>query len=237
MHKLTTEEFIEACKEVHGTLYSYEKTVYADSRSPVIVTCKVHGDWHPVAYSHKAGKGCQACHLVNVTDGTRKTTEQFIQDAKTVHGEKYDYSKSAYIGARKKITITCPEHGDFEQLASDHTVQGSGCRSCQSCGFNTSKPAKLYILTADNLVKIGITNRKVEDRLRSINKTSGLPFTIHTVKHFDNGAQAADIETAMLRELRADYKQPTTLFDGSTECFYDVSPEALAERIDSAKST
>jgi hypothetical protein len=30
----------------------------------------------------------------------KKTTEQFIDDAKIIHGDKYDYSKVIYINAR-----------------------------------------------------------------------------------------------------------------------------------------
>ena len=35
----------------------------------------------------------------------KKTTEQFIEDAKLVHGDKYDYSLVEYITAKEKIKI------------------------------------------------------------------------------------------------------------------------------------
>lgn len=59
----------------------------------------------------------------------KKTTADFIADARAVHGNKYDYSKAVYTGALKKLIITCPEHGDFEQTANSH-LQGSDCRQC-----------------------------------------------------------------------------------------------------------
>ena len=43
----------------------------------------------------------------------RKTTEQFIKEAKMVHGDKYDYSKVEYINNRTKVCIICPKHGEF----------------------------------------------------------------------------------------------------------------------------
>ena len=40
----------------------------------------------------------------------RKTNEEFIQQAKEIHGDKYDYSKVEYIGANNKVIIICREH-------------------------------------------------------------------------------------------------------------------------------
>lgn len=54
---------------------------------------------------------------------------EFINRAKSIHGEKYDYSKTMYEGYRKKITIICPIHGEFEQRVLSH-LQGKGCPLC-----------------------------------------------------------------------------------------------------------
>ena len=45
--------------------------------------------------------------------GKRLTTDEFIEKAKKVHGDKYDYSKVEYVDSVTKIYITCPEHGGF----------------------------------------------------------------------------------------------------------------------------
>ncbi len=59
----------------------------------------------------------------------RKTTKEFITSAIGIHGDKYDYSKVVYIGAKSNITIICSTHGEFEQLPSNH-LNGSGCNLC-----------------------------------------------------------------------------------------------------------
>jgi hypothetical protein len=59
----------------------------------------------------------------------RKTNEEFIKECTIVHNQYYDYSKTNYTGAKNKVTITCPIHGDFEQKASHH-LSGSGCKYC-----------------------------------------------------------------------------------------------------------
>ena len=60
---------------------------------------------------------------------TRKTTQQFIEEAKKVHEDKYDYSKVEYIDCKTKVLIICPKHGEFWQRPSEH-LRGHGCSKC-----------------------------------------------------------------------------------------------------------
>ena len=48
------------------------------------------------------------------------TIEKFIEKAKLVHGDKYDYSKVDYINAKTPIIIICPEHGEFIKTPDKH---------------------------------------------------------------------------------------------------------------------
>lgn len=57
------------------------------------------------------------------------TTEGFIAKAKTVHGERYEYKNANYVNTAAKLTITCFEHGKFEQAPNDH-LGGHGCPMC-----------------------------------------------------------------------------------------------------------
>jgi hypothetical protein len=57
------------------------------------------------------------------------TTEEFIIKAKSIHGDKYDYSITNYVNSYSKIKITCPEHENFEQTPNSH-LNGSGCYKC-----------------------------------------------------------------------------------------------------------
>ena len=61
----------------------------------------------------------------------KKTTEQFIEEARKVHGNKYDYSKVKYNGTHIKVCVVCPKHGDFLQRPSDH-LSGLGCNLCSN---------------------------------------------------------------------------------------------------------
>lgn len=58
-------------------------------------------------------------------------TEIFIEKAKLVHNNKYDYSLVDYKTTRIPIKIICPNCGEFEILPHSH-LQGIGCTYCIS---------------------------------------------------------------------------------------------------------
>src|ERR1019366_4886258 len=65
-----------------------------------------------------------------MTSNIKLTTEEFIERAIKVHGDKYDYLPTQYQGRRKEITINCKEHGIFSQMAFYHLRGQEGCRKC-----------------------------------------------------------------------------------------------------------
>ena len=61
--------------------------------------------------------------------GKKINKEIFINRARVVHGDKYDYSKVDYVDSKHDVIIICPKHGEFKQRANHH-LQGSGCGKC-----------------------------------------------------------------------------------------------------------
>jgi len=125
----TREKFIEKAINIHGDLYDYMKVEYIDSQTNVIIICKEHGDFNQIPNSHLQGKGCIKCAQIRAANSQRKTTDEFIKEARDIHGNTYDYMKVLYINSHEKIIIICQTHGDFEQTPSDHLRSG-GCREC-----------------------------------------------------------------------------------------------------------
>ena len=127
--KLTTEDFIQKAHEVHGDKYDYTKSIYTKRHEKLIITCPVHGDFVQEAGAHLCGQGCPKCGRLNTINKQKDTLETFINKAKKVHNNKYDYSKVNYINSKTPIKIICPIHGEFQQVPIYHT-QGSGCPKC-----------------------------------------------------------------------------------------------------------
>ena len=71
------------------------------------------------------------------------TTEEIVKQFKLKHGNKFDYSKVKYVNAKTKVTITCKEHGDFEQSPESHR-RGSGCPICKGRGQTTKSIIKEF---------------------------------------------------------------------------------------------
>lgn len=66
--------------------------------------------------------------------GVFLTQAEFVARSRSVHGDRYDYTKAVYTYGKNKVTVTCKVHGDFNQYARDH-MTGHGCRRC----FNDSR--------------------------------------------------------------------------------------------------
>lgn len=76
----------------------------------------------------------------------RLTTEEFIRRAKSIYGNKYDYSKAKYTGSNNKITIICKKHGEFKQRPVHHLNKYNGCAMC--CGSGKYLGTKIFIKKA-----------------------------------------------------------------------------------------
>ena len=127
--KLTKEEFIKKSKEIHGDKYDYSKVNYVNTYTRVVIICPIHGEFEQRPQDHLEGRGCQKCSLIEASNKNRDTTDEFIEKARKVHGDRYDYSKVNYIDHKTPVTIVCPEHGEFEQIPSSHLL-GYGCPVC-----------------------------------------------------------------------------------------------------------
>ena len=139
--KLTTEEFIEKAKKVHGDKYNYSLVDYNGNKKKVKIICPKHGVFEQKPNSHISSKsGCPKCKSLNLNKKFKITTSQFIEKARQIHGDKYDYSLVDYINSNTNIKIICPEHGVFKQLPSVH-LSGSGCKKC-AIKVNSNKQRK-----------------------------------------------------------------------------------------------
>ena len=123
--KNRTDEFVRKAKRKHGDAYTYSKARYVKWDAPVVITCRAHGDFEQRADHHWAGKGCIKCGK-----SARLTTGDFIEKAVQVHGDKYDYSEARYVNGTTLITISCSEHGEFEQTPTHHLHLKTGCPRC-----------------------------------------------------------------------------------------------------------
>lgn len=129
--QLTTEDFIIRAKEIHGNKYDYSKAIYKKYNEKVCIVCPIHGEFWQTPNEHLSGSGCLRCSYEKRGNIKRGTKEAFIEKAKEIHGNKYDYSKVNYETENVKVCIICPKHGEFWQTPHSH-LNGRGCPSCNT---------------------------------------------------------------------------------------------------------
>jgi rubrerythrin len=134
---LTTKEFIIKAKEIHGDKYNYSLVKYVNWNTPVKIICCEHGVFEILAgrlLDRKTKNSCPECKKIDNLNIVRnptnkKTTEEFIEDARKIHGTRYEYALVKYERGDIPVIIGCPIHGKFEQKPNNH-LKGYGCPFC-----------------------------------------------------------------------------------------------------------
>ena len=143
MRKLTKNIFIDNAKSIHGDKYDYSLVEYTGNKSKVKIICYEHGVFEKTPNSHiSLNSGCPKC------SDSRKNNNDFIKKAKSIHGDKYDYSLVDYKNNKTKIKIICPEHGIFEQAPNSHYSNG-----CSKCSFKYKPSTEEIIKKLSHLHK------------------------------------------------------------------------------------
>lgn len=124
MAKFTIEEIQ---KLVNG---KYDVIKYDGSKKPIILNCPKHGNFE-IRIDHLREKiNGEVCPKCEKEKNRIKCFEDFKEKADEIHGQKYIYHKDKFIKMSAKTTITCPIHGDFEQLPINHIHSKQGCPKC-----------------------------------------------------------------------------------------------------------
>ena len=135
--RLTKEQFVKIANELHNNEYCYDEFVYVDTHTKGKIYCPKHDHYFmqsPLKHNDKTHpQGCPICRYEKSSASKTKTIKKFIKEARALHGNKYDYSKSEYVRDDEKIEIICPEHGSFFMTPSNHLNKHrpQGCPVCK----------------------------------------------------------------------------------------------------------
>lgn len=126
----TNESLVEELRGIYGDAYDLSKMVRV---GPGVVTlfCDKHGAFTKSMQTHRNwGLGCKLCNpRARYENKIAERAAGFEARSREVHGDKYQYHKTKYIGSQSRVNVTCPEHGDFPVIASSH-LRGQGCPYC-----------------------------------------------------------------------------------------------------------
>jgi len=110
-------DFIKKAKEVYGDKYDYSLVNYKNNKTNIKIIC----DGKIYEQSPKS-------HLKGI-NFKFLTKAEFIEKAKIIHNNKYNYSLVEFEHSSDYIKIICPTHGIFEQRLEGH-LRKDGCNKC-----------------------------------------------------------------------------------------------------------
>lgn len=149
--RLTKDMFILRARKVHGELYGYDQVVYQNNTTPIDILCRRCDKlYSQKPANHLAGKGCRDCSNKQRGDQLRMTLDQFITNARKIHGEAYDYSHVVYNTNLILVDIACRKcNVIFKQTPGNH-LSGHGCRKCgcDQRGLNMRSTQEEFIARA-----------------------------------------------------------------------------------------
>lgn len=126
--KKNFEMFQKEVSAKYGNTITVKEENYIGFQDYVTANCDKHGDFKIMAYNLLRNNGCQKCSIESTNEFNTKSHEDFVKEAKEVHGDFYLYPNK-YNGANTKIDIECPIHKTFSQSPSNH-IRGNGCPKC-----------------------------------------------------------------------------------------------------------
>ena len=215
----TKEGFIAKARLVHGDRYDYSKFEYVNAQTKSIIICPKHGEFTHTPASHLDKCGCPTCRRIR----QRIPLSQFVEKAKSIHNNKYDYSKAVYSGSNEYLKIICPEHGVFEKTPDNHChkTRPQGCPKCvEYFGYRDILPGYLYLFLSDDskFIKIGISNNP-KKRIKKLKKSTPFDFNVLEIVKFNDGSEARKWERMFHKMYQS---AELSGFDGCTEWFkYD----------------
>lgn len=140
------------------------------------IRCKFHDfvfEQSPLSHIHQQS-GCPKCSGNYVL-----ATDEWIEEVRKVHGDKYDYSKVVYTKNKDKVTIICPIHGEFHQDAASHKA-GHGCAEC-----GHEYRADLNRLSQESVIRNLKMVHPRSDYSKVVYKSSDSQITINCPQHGD----------------------------------------------------
>ena len=127
---LTTEEFIKRARERFSERFNYHYVEYYSMHTEVKITCPAHDMFRQKPINHFTGAGCPDCSSKSMKLSGPYRYNKYINKAKSIHKEKYDYTKTQFENYKNNVIISCIDClCDININPIDH-LHGFGCTGC-----------------------------------------------------------------------------------------------------------
>jgi len=186
--KISKTEFLTRAKQRFGNKFDYSQMTYTDYNSPVKLRCREHGELETTPFRHLLypSGGCSVCRKELQSASIRKmTTEQFIENALSIHGERYGYSNVKYTSCSRPVSLRCLKHNLIFDVSPKFHLKGKGCPLCEQ------EEIAMYEEGRNEAIQRRSEYRKIQEEKRKRSKEiiQGRPSKNYTWDTFVNTAK------------------------------------------------
>jgi len=231
------ELFIQESTKLFGDITDYSKVGEISASKNVNLRCTVHDHYFNLIVSNRlGGQKCPKCAEENYSLLRKKSTEQFINEAKEIYGDLHDYTDTVYTGCRRELEVRCKKH-DFKFKAYPNSyLDGYTCFKCrhETTGYKgrhhhtkegytylaNGRTTYLYLIKCsiddEEFYKIGKTFRSMKERFTKTN----MPYNYEVISIYNGSADKIwDLEEKLHKKYKKYKYKVKILFDGYSECY------------------
>lgn len=170
--RLTTAQFIDRSRKIHGNKYGYDKVIYSNNSTPVIITCFKHGDFSQVPTSHiDQCTGCPSC---------KHKTESMLSEYLNRHFAITCQFRLNILPSRK-FDIYIPSNNTIIELdGPQHFIQISNWKSFRQT--QVVDVIKMYFALKSGISIIRVSQQYLIDNTQTI-----LPQLVHSIVDTERG--------------------------------------------------
>lgn len=223
--------YIPLFREIHGDFFDYTKSVFSTSKSKIIVTCPVHGDFETSVGNHLKGKACRRCAVDKFVKERSLTLPEIKVRLKDLHKDSlsFPYIDLEFKNKHSLITCVCEKHGVFEKKVKNLLWKPSGCNKCG--GIDRSLPTYLYIkFLGSKHLKVGITNN-LNIRSCSLRNATALPVKDYMDILLPSGFVAIELEKQLLSLCEFGILNKEVISQGFTETTHITNLDLILDHI------
>lgn len=227
----TFQTLEKTLQETHNYKYTYDKAIFINARTPMIITCPVHGDFEQRSRDHKRGQGCRKCFEQENAENRTKDINVLVDELNSISRFTYpDLSNAVAIKAHDRVLTKCVECGTEKRHKVCNILTGhSGCLVCNhsrnlwTAERYEGKKTILYYVRIGSLYKIGLTRKSVAARYYK-ELAEGYDIEVVFTMTYNNGSEAFKEEQRILKQYsKFKYKGEKMLINGGDSELFTIN--------------
>lgn len=213
-NKITKEEFIQRAEEKFGERFDYSNLEYKGYEEKTTFVCRLHTKFVTSPFLHLLALdgGCPECRQYRAEHmNSAMTTEEYIEQAKIVHGETYDYTPTDYRSYKKMIRIRCKKHDYVFQLLPKTHLHGVGCPICEQEYLMEYEQRKQEILEKRKVKWERIKQKREISSKLLADKPAGIPYGVEEFLRLARLIHEDDFDYPNIKQEYKNLNTPITI--------------------------